>query len=773
MTTTPPDQLLTNEQYFRVLFESPSAMISLIDLQGRFLKANQATQDRSGYSMAELERMTIADLTHPEDQHVSPDYFAKILAGDLQSWRGEKRYLMKNGDICNLDLSVNPLRDQAGAIYGFIAMGVETTENKNAVIALAESERRLRTLMSNLPGMAFRYRHCPGKTLEFASEGCLPLTGYGPVELCGRDAIPFLQIIHPLDQQRVREIVQTAVDTVGSYDMEYRIKTKGGELRWVWEKGRVVARSPEHPAIIEGFSTDITPQKQQEEKLKRLQAAIEHASETIVITDHEGVIQYVNPAFEQLTGYSREEAIGKRPSILKSGHQDEAFYKAMWTALLQGEIWKGYLVNKNKQGDLFEEEATITPVLDREGNICHFVAVKRNASREVALKNQLQQAQRMEAIGTLAGGIAHDFNNILTSILGYAEIARDHFPASSPASQCIDQIIQAGDRAASLVKQILTFSRQEKEELRPVHLHQPIVEALSLLRSTLPATIQLDQHLAADCAPVLADASQIQQVLVNLCVNARHAIGNHQGRITVTMAEQTLAAPLMATSGASLPPGTYMVITVGDDGCGMAPEIQAKIFDPFFTTKPTSEGTGLGLSVVHGIVKTHNGAITLASKPGEGTVFHLYLPVCRLLHPEDPLKIDVAVQGNETILLVDDEPILVQMLHNGLARLGYNVLSFAKSTEALAYFTDHADTIDLVVTDMSMPLMAGDVFSQRLLLLKPDLPIILCTGFSEAIDETRARLIGIREFIMKPVVPRNLAQTIRTLFKDGKHPHRR
>lgn len=767
------EQLRQHEQYVSALFESSSILVGLLDLQGRFLRVNQAALDRFGYSMEDFQRMTVRELTHPHDQQITPGYIARILSGEMQSWRGEKRYLLKDGAICYLDLSVNPLRGQGGNVSGFLALGVDITERRNALAALVENERRLRNLMSNLPGMVFRYQAHPGRPgwggVEFVSEGSLALTGYSPSELYDKGMVAFASMVHPQDRTRIQDVKQQAFKGCDSYELEYRMLTKQGELRWVWERSRVLSNETEELVLVEGFVTDITTRKEHEEKLVRLQAVVEHASESIVITDLDGIILYVNPAFTELTGYSREEAIGKRPNILKSGLHDQEFYKTMWETLMRGETWQGHLVNQNKTGVFFEEEATITPIIDASGEICHFVGIKRNVTREVDLKRQLQQAQRMEAIGTLAGGIAHDFNNILASIIGYAEIARDQLTAVSPARDSVAQVIRAGDRAAHLVKQILAFSRQDEEELCPISLQQTLQEVLSLLRSSLPSTITLQYQIDPECPPILADVTQIHQVVMNLCVNARQSIGNNQGRISVVMDHMETKEPLVAVNGALLQPGFYVMLEVSDDGCGMSTDIQAKVFDPFFSTRTHSEGTGLGLSLVHGIVRKYGGAINLVSAPGAGTTFRLYLPVCQETIDADEQDNVGELRGTETVLVVDDELLLVQMLHDGLARLGYHVIPFSSSMDALTYFTSNRDSVDLVVTDMTMPIMAGDVFCRELRLLKPELPIILCTGFSEAIDEARALSIGIREFIMKPVAPRNLAQAMRTIFDDGKH----
>ena len=510
---------------------------------------------------------------------------------------------------------------------------------------------------------------------------------------------------------------------------------------------------------------DVTDRIQAENEHTRLMAAIDQTSEAIVVTDIAPSIQYVNPAFEHSTGYSFDEVRDQNPSILQSGVHDADFYKKMWNTLVRGKVWKGHIVNKRKDGALFEEDVTISPVRNREGMITNYVAVKRDITREVALERQLNQAMKMEAIGTLAGGIAHDFNNILAAVLGYAEIVDMQLAIDDPVKQDMAHIITAGNRAAELVKQILTFSRQEEEDLRPVQLQFVLQEALKLLRSSLPSTIDLQQDIDTDCGSVLADPTRIHQVLMNLCTNAKQAMGDQGGALRVSLDEIYVDSTSPNRPHPSIKQGRWLKLEVSDSGSGMEAHIKERIFDPFFTTKVKGEGTGLGLSVVHGIVKSHGGEITVSSQPGEGTIFHVYLPVIDTEQGADAsVKHPSLPGGSERILFVDDELMLVNIMGRMLTNLGYTVVTLTDSKEALQWFRDHTDEIDLIVTDMTMPHLTGVELAKRILQLRPEMPIILCTGYSEYIGVDQAKAIGIREFVAKPVDKKTLAGVVRKVL---------
>lgn len=513
---------------------------------------------------------------------------------------------------------------------------------------------------------------------------------------------------------------------------------------------------------------DITPQKRAEDENRLLATAIEYASESIFITTPEGVVEYANPAFERLSGFSSAEAIGKTPRILKSGRHSATFYAQLWATLLRGETWRGRLTNKRKNGSLYEKEVTISPVLNPAGEVEHFISISRDLTQEMELAAQLRQAQKMEAIGTLAGGIAHDFNNILSAIIGFAELALEDMPEPSVTRKCIEEVRKAGRRAAELVHQILTFSRQTEQEHQPVQIQPVLKEAMKLLRGTLPVTITIQQDIDSECGQILADPTQLHQVIVNLCTNAYHAMRERGGVLTVTYRRLDIA-PGGPEPAPGLPPGDYAHLSVTDTGKGMNKATLERIFEPYFTTKPPGEGTGMGLAIVHGIVRGHQGLVTVKSAPGEGSTFDVYIPLYR--HEEDAAAPEgpslVRRARGERILFVDDEESLALLARMALERSGYRVLSCTKSLEALRRFEERPQDFDVVITDQTMPDMTGEELAERMRAIRPDIPIILCTGYSERMDERRAREAKFNGYLEKPFVDADLSRAIQQALADA------
>ena len=413
---------------------------------------------------------------------------------------------------------------------------------------------------------------------------------------------------------------------------------------------------------------------------------------------------------------------------------------------------------------LKEERDLIISIAESLGKIMERTVTE---GEKLKLETQLQQAQKMEAIGTLAGGIAHDFNNILGGIIGYAELAKMKAPEGSNIIAYLDKMIKSSDRAADLIKQILTLSRQHKQKQRPVQARHIIKETLSLLRATLPTTIEIRQDLAKDAGVVNADPTQMHQVIMNLGTNAGHAMQENGGVLEVTLANVELD-DLSAGKHLDLAAGSYLRLTVSDTGHGMTSEIRERIFDPYFTTKDTGEGTGLGLSVAHGIVKTYGGTITVYSEPGEGTTFHVYLPIILELEREEKESEEPHPTGSECILFIDDEEVLVEIGGQILEQLGYKVVTETSSVQALELFRAEPNRFDLVITDMTMPHMTGDKLARELMTIRPKIPIILCTGHSGLVSEAKAEEIGIKAFVMKPLVMRNLAETVRKVLDAGR-----
>ncbi|MEW5746541.1 MAG: ATP-binding protein [Nitrospirota bacterium] len=495
-------------------------------------------------------------------------------------------------------------------------------------------------------------------------------------------------------------------------------------------------------------------------QLKRFKDVIDSAFDIIMITNTDGAITYVNPAFEQVTGYEAKEVLGKDTSILHSGFHDETFYRELWSGIRAGNIWKGEFVNRKKSGDIYHTSAVIFPIQTEGGP--NYASIQRDVTQEKRLYEQLLRAQKMEAIGTLAGGIAHDFNNLLTAILGYSEIilhtAKEGDPFFKPASI----IHHAAERGADLARKILTISRKEKLETKPLQVNEIISSCMELLQRSFPKNIDMVVTLAKDIPLIKADPSQMQQVIMNLAVNARDAMP--QGGVliieTALVGAENGAAAVLPSEQAG-----FIKISVSDTGTGMDKDTQRKIFDPFFTTKATGQGTGLGLYIVHSVTSNHGGYINLYSEPGKGTRFTLYLPVTREREVEQLYEAE-DLRGSGTVLVIDDEAHIRELCRDLLVPLGYTVLTAGNGSEGISLFRQNQDDVALVILDMIMPGMGGNEVFQTLRTINPSVKVVLCSGYSyngfAGIDTLLKS--GAQSFIQKPFTRISLARTVRTVL---------
>jgi PAS domain S-box-containing protein len=498
------------------------------------------------------------------------------------------------------------------------------------------------------------------------------------------------------------------------------------------------------------------------ESEKRYRVLFEQAPDAIFIEDMQDRIIDVNPAGCELMGYTRDEILGMTVPYLQA---PEARGREGTVVRGEFEKYRGAAfeaLNLHKDGTRISVEIRTVP-LSREGQ---FLSIVRDISdrrymesEKKKLEIQLQQAQKMESIGTLAGGIAHDFNNILSAVMGYTELALNDAEPGSTLHSRLHEVYQAGARAVELVKQILTFSRQTEQGHKPVQVKLIVKEALKFLRATLPTTLEIRQDIRSDSL-AMADPTQIHQVLMNLCTNAEHAMRDKGGVLTVRLSDVKIDEKLSAELP-ELNPGNYIELAVSDSGRGISPTIQNRIFDPFFTTKEKGEGTGMGLAVVHGIVGSCGGAITVDSEAGEGSTFSVYLPIIQKQKADRARDEGPVPTGTERILFVDDEPALVNIGKLTLESLGYQVTTRTSGMEALELFKAKPRDFDLVITDMTMPNMAGDDLARELMQINPQIPIILCTGYSTRIDKQKAAEIGIRAFVSKPVLRKDIAESIR------------
>ena len=509
------------------------------------------------------------------------------------------------------------------------------------------------------------------------------------------------------------------------------------------------------------------------EALRLRDRALTQISQGVMITDERRIISYVNPGFERLTGYSAAEVLGRDPKFLLGAQTSADTVSEIGQALRASTEYRGEILNYRKDGASIWVALDISPIRDDNGVLTGFVGTQRDITERKqaeaerrSLEAQLRESQKMESIGTLAGGIAHDFNNILGAILGNLALARGDLPAGHPAQRSLDQISKASVRARDMVQQILAFSRRQAQELVSQPLRPLVEESLSLLRSTLPARVTLESRLIDTPLHVYADGTQIQQVLVNLCTNAWHALPDGLGCITVGLEEQSLDAAAARAAGA-WPPGRYAHLWVHDTGIGMDAQTRARIFEPFFTTKPAGQGTGLGLSVVHGIVAAHQGAITVDSASGEGSTFHLYFPT----HQDQGAAVagdatrPAALEGHgEHVMYIDDDEVMLLMVERLLQRAGYRTTCFQRTQDALAALRAAPRAIDVVVTDYNMPEASGLELAGMVGRIRPDLPVVISSGYVSEELRAGAERLGVRHLLQKQNTFDELPQLLRRVL---------
>lgn len=661
-----------------------------------------------------------------------------------------------------------------GLLRLFWGIGIQIgqfMERHDAVEALRLSELRYRSLVDNIPDVTWRSTR-DGRTL-FISPTIEKVMGFSVQDYMRKGETYWFGRIHPEDLRHVRDAYEALFKDKRAYDIEYQIQRSDG--KWIWVHDRALATGVENGVeYADGIFSEITQRKLAEEELVRLSSAIENAAEAVVVTDLDANIQYVNPAFERVSGYLKAEVLGKNPRILKSGKHGELYYKKMWETLQAGKTWMGEFVNKRKDGTIFHEEGSISPLRTPSGKVIGYVAVKRDVTKQMQLESELRQAQKMEAIGQLAGGIAHDFNNMLASIMGYAKLGIDDAPEGSELRDDLQQILKAGKRGKELVEQMLSFSRQSgiRGQVTPQQLGEIVREAMKLLRPSLPSNILIDLKLPDGLPFVLIDPIEYHQVIVNLCINASQAMPNG-GRLLVELEshwitradEEALKDNLL---GEELHPGKYVVLTVQDNGCGIPKAILPRVFEPFFTTRKKGQGTGMGLAVVYGIVKNHHGAIHAYSEEGQGTTMRVYLPTSETTPIVKPVEKSGVTTGTESLLIVDDEEPLAKMIGKTLKRLGYSVEVKTSSPEALEAFRRNPDSFDLIISDQTMPGLTGDKLAEEIRKIRPEVPIILCSGFSEILTPEREREIKVSKLVRKPFVGDELEAEIRRLLDARK-----
>lgn len=755
---------------YRVLFNTFPLGITISDESGNIVEANNKSTDLLGIAREEQQTRTIDGLEwrliHPDGSGMRTDEWPSVRA--LKENRlienVEMGVVKPDGDTAWLSVTAAPLPLQK---YGVVVTYGDISDRKRA-------ERDYQTLFrAMLEGFALHeiIIDDAGRPADYRFLAVNPafekMTGLAAQKVIGRTVLDILPETEPYWIETYGKVALTGEPAffdnyTAALDKHFQIT--------------VFRPAPGQFACI---LADITQQKKDQERLReseeRFRTIFEQAAVGVARGSIEGHFLEVNDKFCQIVGYSREELYyvtfreithpedrsldeRKLQRVLKGG-MDNYEIEKRFIRKDGGSVWVNLYTNavRNHDGRIKYAIAIATDISERK---------KIEAERE-KLQNQLNQAQRLESIGNLAGGIAHDFNNILFPIIGISEMLMEDLDPSSPEHENAEEIFKAGRRGSDLVKQILAFSRQAEQKKSPTRVQHILKEVLKLSRSTLPANIEINQDIQPDCGMILADSTQIHQVAMNIITNAYHAVESGGGSISVRLREMALEDTDLPDP--NLEPGKYAVLSIFDTGIGIAPDVIESIFDPYFTTKALGKGTGLGLAVVHGIVKDHHGAIKVYSEVDRGTAFHVYLPLMGKTVealPTDTKK--PSPKGDERILLVDDEAPIAKLEEHILTRLGYKITSRLHSVEALELFKANPDAFDLVISDMTMPLLTGAQLAKALLSIRPDIPIIICTGFSEKIDEEKALSIGVKGFLMKPIVRNQLAQMVRNVLDKAK-----
>ena len=780
-----------SEERYRAVVETAPDVVYAISDKGVFASLNPAFEAITGWARTEWLGKSFAPLVHPEDASLAVEMFQKVLRGDKPP-PYELRILSKSGKYLVGEFTSTPyIRD--GKVAGKLGIVRDITERKRAEKALRQGEVRLerinRCLLELGPNFDSNINRLTALCGELLGATCALYNRLQGDLLCSQgqwqtppgfksEDAPTGHICYDvIRNNREDAVVITNLPRTSYAESDPNVRAYGLQTYMgcaVKCEGKAVG------SLCVVYGTDYQPtdddrrilgiiasaignedtRKQAEAELNRLMTAIEQTPESVVITDTEGRILYVNPVFERVTGYSRAEVIGQNPRLLKSNRQDSAFYRQLWGKISAGEVWRGRFINKKKDGTLFTEDAVIAPVRNEIGTVTNYIAIKRDISHELELEVQYRQTQKIDSIGRLAGGVAHDFNNILAVICGHTDLALAQLSPDAPLRSNLECIQESADHAANLTRQLLAFGRGQVIEPRRINLNELIVNLNKMLRRLIGEDIKLVTQTAPDLGQIKADPGQIEQVLLNLVVNARDAMPDG-GTLTIRTDNVTLDEDYARSHLIS--PGDYVMVSVSDTGVGMTDEVKQHIFEPFFTTKEQGKGTGLGLATCFGIIQQSNGHIHSDSQVDKGTQFKIYLPRVQgveefISSREVPVSLP---QGTETILLAEDEPSLRQLMARVLRTQGYTVLEATDGHEALTLAQANGAKIQLLLTDAIMPGLSGKTLAEWLGQVNPAIRVLFISGYinNNAVRDAMSRPGTF--FLQKPFNPLDLTKRVR------------
>jgi len=798
------DALRSGEQKYRSLVENLNDIVYALDDRGVITYISPNIEGISGYRADEIVGKSFLEFVYLEDRPGKMEGFFRILAGSGE--KSEYRFLKKTGEAMWIQTTAVQVRED-GRVTGLQGVLVDITRRKRMERELEEArsglERRVQERTSELMSANHqlilqmeknrkaqdavhqseeRYRLLADSVTDviwtmdrnlrftYCSPSVRTLRGYCPEEALqqGLDEMLSPRSLRETQAVIAREWERFQNGTMKPFTVELELTRKDGSTVWTETTLSMICGEAGEPLHVMGVSRDISERKKSEQRLReseeKVREMLENINDVVYGLDPEGRVTYASPPLQRVLGHRPEDVTGSLFTDFVHP-EDLARCREGLGKVLSGQVQTNEYRLRSASGEYRWFQASGRPMA-KEGRVIGERGILRDVDDEKRLQAQLQQAQRMEAIGTLAGGIAHDFNNILTGILGYAELALRDVPEGSLLRSNVEQILGAATRAERLVNQILTFSRREEVEKVPLDMVPVIEEALSLLRVSLPKKVEIRSHFTVPSGTVLGDPTRIHQVLMNLCTNAAHAMRDAGGTIDVRLSTDDTGARGPAGQP-NLPPGPYLKLTVEDTGHGMEPEILNRIFDPFFTTKGPGEGTGMGLSVVHGIVRDLGGDIQVDSTPGRGTRFSLFLPAREEAAAPAHVSPDAPPCGKGSVLFVDDDEHVVAFARQVLERMGCQVTAVTRPEAALEIFRDDPDGFDLVITDQNMPGMNGTELARALAGLRGNLPVLLCSGLGQTLKPKELRDAGIRDVLRKPLRTQVLADALHRVLAAG------
>jgi len=727
-------------------------------MEGIITSWNKGAEKIYGFTETEVVGKSISLLSPLGSEDEAAAILERLRSGK-SSEQFETVRRRKDGQEIQMSITISPIWSQEGTIIAASTIGRNISE-------LKKLERNLSAAAEMAKLGYWEYDVASGNFIF--SDQYFRLIHASSSEKQGGNSMSAEEftrrLVYPDDSFLVGEALRQGMESADpnySGEQEARVYREDGSVATVNVMFKVSKDISGHTNKIYGANQDVTERKRTEEERNRLIIAIEQTAEAIVVTDPRGIIQYVNPAFEQITGHRRAEVIGGNPSILKSGRQNTEFYEKLWKTISLGKKWTGRFINQKKDGTLFTDETSISPVVNEKGEIINYVGVKRDITSELSLESQLFQAQKLESIGTLASGIAHDFNNILGIIMGHASLLDRLREDPHMYTESVAAILNASQRGASLVKQLMLFARKTEALLESVRINRIIEEITKLLKETFPKTITIATSLQQDLPAIIADSSQIHQVLLNLLVNARDAMpGTGMISITTRMVEGNVVRTQFPKAAAR----HYALVEVADTGTGMDEPTRQRIFEPFFTTKEVGKGTGLGLAVVFGIVHHHNGFIDVRSEPGEGTSFDLYFPIPERAGGEIQAagkSLADIPGGTETILLIEDEEVLMTLAKGTLVSKGYTVLTAGDGLQGVEMYKSHQKKIAVVLTDIGLPIFSGHEVFRKIRAINPEAKIIFVSGLFDPGTKSEMFKAGLTNFIQKPYLQDEVLRKVR------------